>query len=442
MSRNISFLAKKLRLHKGLNISPVSGVVHDVGSKTRSRDVPSRTMSNVSKTPSISPTSYADGLFGSLVSDQQLTQQSNPNQTVTKKPDWNRAVSDAEKIVGYPTSYLSLRCLLSDEISNIAVHVRKLVGTSHPLLKTAKRLIYNGRNNMQTRGLIVLLLSKAAGHMNPEELEVADEQDKPAGVSHSQRSLAEITEMIHTAHLIHKGVVNLTPSDFPDGNTLQDMTFGNKIAILSGDYLLSNACTGLAALKNSKVVELISTSISDFMEAEFIGVQDTQSNAIPTKNMTMEEWAARNYLAAGSLMAKSCQATLVLAGHSEDMQQKGFEFGKQIAYSWQAHADLQPFLDLYRCPPGTQFDLCSAPVLLHCQQHPELLDYIQSCGDSIDNLDFKYLHQTIMQGPGVKQGLELCMQHARKALDVLADFERSDAREALENIIHAIMECD
>ena len=63
----------------------------------------------------------------------------------------------------------------------------------------------------------------------------------------------------------------------------------------------------------------------------------------------------------------------------------------------QAHADLQPFLDLYRCPPGTQFDLCSAPVLLHCQQHPELLDYIQSCGDSIDNLDFKYLHQAIMQ---------------------------------------------
>jgi len=361
---------------------------------------------------------------------------------VTKKPDWNRAVSDAEKIVGYPTSYLSLRCLLSDEISNIAVHVRKLVGTSHPLLKTAKRLIYNGRNNMQTRGLIVLLLSKAAGHLNPEELEVMDEQDKPAGVSHNQRSLAEITEMIHTAHLIHKGVVNLTPSDFPDGNTLQDMTFGNKIAILSGDYLLSNACTGLAQLKNSKVVELISTSISDFMEAEFIGVQDTQSNPIPTRNMAMAEWAAKNFLAAGSLMAKSCQATLVLAGHGEEMQQKGFEFGKQIAYSWQAHADLQPFLDLYRCPPGTQFDLTSAPVLLHCQEDPDLLGYIQSCGDSIDNLDFKYLHNVIMQGPGVKQGLELCMTHARLALDVLADFEPSDARVALENIIHAIMECD
>lgn len=55
-----------------------------------------------------------------------------------EKPDWNRAVSEAEKIVGYPTSFLSLRWLLSDEIANVALHLRKLVGSNHPLLKTAK----------------------------------------------------------------------------------------------------------------------------------------------------------------------------------------------------------------------------------------------------------------------------------------------------------------
>ena len=36
---------------------------------------------------------------------------------------------------------------------------------------------------------------------------------------------------------------------FQDGETIQDMEFGNKIAILSGDYLLANACTGLASLR-------------------------------------------------------------------------------------------------------------------------------------------------------------------------------------------------
>ncbi|GAA6110357.1 decaprenyl-diphosphate synthase subunit 2 isoform X1 [Tachysurus ichikawai] len=53
---------------------------------------------------------------------------------------WSKVVSDAEKIVGYPTSFMSLRCLLSDELSNVAMHVRKLVGTKHPLLNTAREL--------------------------------------------------------------------------------------------------------------------------------------------------------------------------------------------------------------------------------------------------------------------------------------------------------------
>lgn len=52
--------------------------------------------------------------------------------------NWSQVVSEAEKIVGYPTSFLSLRCLLSDELSNVAMHVRKLVGTQHPLLHTAR----------------------------------------------------------------------------------------------------------------------------------------------------------------------------------------------------------------------------------------------------------------------------------------------------------------
>lgn len=54
------------------------------------------------------------------------------------KNEWYRALSEAEKIVGYQTSYLSLRYLLSDEITNLALHMRKLVGSKHPLVGTGK----------------------------------------------------------------------------------------------------------------------------------------------------------------------------------------------------------------------------------------------------------------------------------------------------------------
>lgn len=74
-------------------------------------------------------------------SDKLATKSSHSNLAHSKN-DWNRAIGAAEKLVGYPTSFLSLRWLLSDEIANVALHLRKLVGSSHPLLKTAKYVIY------------------------------------------------------------------------------------------------------------------------------------------------------------------------------------------------------------------------------------------------------------------------------------------------------------
>lgn len=51
---------------------------------------------------------------------------------------------------------------------------------------------------------------------------------------------------------MHRGIVNLKEWTVSDG-PLKDMQFGNKMAVLSGDFLLANACTGLAELNNTKV---------------------------------------------------------------------------------------------------------------------------------------------------------------------------------------------
>lgn len=57
---------------------------------------------------------------------------------------------------------------------------------------------------MQAWGLIVLLISKAAGHCSsvPEM-----EEDKSAGLLHSQRGLAEVTEMIRISQLVHNVIM-------------------------------------------------------------------------------------------------------------------------------------------------------------------------------------------------------------------------------------------
>lgn len=101
---------------------------------------------------------------------------------------------------------------------------------------------------MQAYGLIVLLLSKAAG-CSPVVL--AKEEDSSAGVLHSQRALAEVTEMLRISHMIHQGLLNLQILE-NYGNELASNSgkiFGNKVAVLGGDKYLAKAFAELAKLR-------------------------------------------------------------------------------------------------------------------------------------------------------------------------------------------------
>ncbi|CAG5127513.1 unnamed protein product [Candidula unifasciata] len=344
----------------------------------------------------------------------------------------NKAVSDAEKVVGYTTSFLSLRCLLSDEMSNIALHMRKLVGTKHPLLKTARGLVFDGKHNLQMRGLLVLLISKAAG---PKPGGGNCEQDRIGGVYSSQRSLAEITEVIYTANLIHKGVVNLDllrPEDGP----LPDMEFGNKIAVLSGDYLLASACSGLAKLENPIVLEQIASSIGDMMSAEFTNCTDSSGTpTMPESCRGFSDWLRQTYLSLGSLLAKSCQSAMTLAGHSTDFETMAFAFGENATYAQQLCKDMVPFTQQDELSALT---LALAPIYLYREKvtlHEfKHLEELWQAGPA----NFKKIASIILKSGVLDQGKELCLQHRNKAIACLECYPASDAKAALINMVTAM----
>lgn len=344
----------------------------------------------------------------------------------SKPSDWSKVVSDAERIVGYPTSFLSLRCLLSDELSNVALQMRKLVGTKHPLLQTAKDLIYDGKHGLQTRGLIVLLLSKAAG---PAPGMDVTEHDMVSGIFPSQRSLAEITEIIHTANLIHKGVVNMAELS-PDDGLPADMEFGNKMAVLSGDFLLASACTGLAELGNTEVVEQIASAIGDLMEAEFTGFTDKHGNPVLQERVTFSDWVRQTYLQSGSLLAKSCQAAMKLASHSPDMQQMAYDYGLNAAYLQQMNEEVKAFTK------GVKSEMCitSAPVILFQERNPESAEHLLCNG----NCNAEELLFAVQGSSVLKECRQLCEEYATKAISALSAFRSSDAKAALVSMVHAI----
>ncbi|XP_067674161.1 all trans-polyprenyl-diphosphate synthase PDSS2-like isoform X2 [Haliotis asinina] len=348
--------------------------------------------------------------------------------------DWNKAVSNAEKIVGYPTSFMSLRCLLSDEISNVVLHMRKLVGTQHPLLRTARGLVYDGKHGLQTRGLIVLLLSKAAGP-GPQIEGKMLEKDKITGICPRQRSLAEVTEMIHTANLIHKGVVNLSDLDPVFDGPIKDMEFGNKMAVLSGDFLLANASTGLAELKNTKVVETMSSAIGDLMEAEFTGLRDGKGNPALPSSVTFSDWLKQTFLSSGSLLAKSCQSSMELVKHDDHVQKQAFEFGCNMAYVQQLNEDMAPFLHPEEFLD--QLTMVSAPVMKYAEIHG--VASLDTFTSPLSSSDRKQIVSLIQSSQVLNECLTLCEEYGQKAIQALDIFPHSDAKMALVNIVEAVM---
>ncbi|NWZ24595.1 DLP1 synthase, partial [Asarcornis scutulata] len=354
---------------------------------------------------------------------------------------WSQVVSEAEKIVGYPTSFMSLRCLLSDELSNIAMQVRKLVGTKHPLLDTARGFVYDSRNNLQMRGLVVLLISKAAG---PSTAELSFQHNMVSGIYSSQRSLAEITELIHTAFLVHRGIVNIGELKSCDG-PLKDMQFGNKMAVLSGDFLLANACTSLAQLQNTKVVELISSAIGDLVQGIYYENSKSSEENCLTDDIGISTWKEQVFLSHSALLAKSCQAAMELAKHSTEIQDMAFQYGKHMSMSHKLHSDLQPFVK-ESSSDIMAFSLNCAPAVFHQEflgrdaWIKQIREEQRRCCQSPSRpaCVSPQLQEAIKAGKGVTSAIDLCRRHGNRALAALESFPPSEARAALANIVYAV----
>jgi len=97
-------------------------------------------------------------------------------------------------------------------VAHFANLLRKLMKTKHPLIKMARRFLTSNdidtKRSLQINGLIVLLISKAAGIPRHKYTAII-EGDLSDGIHNSQRAVAEIAEMIYMGTVIHRGVLDL-----------------------------------------------------------------------------------------------------------------------------------------------------------------------------------------------------------------------------------------
>jgi geranylgeranyl pyrophosphate synthase len=192
-----------------------------------------------------------------------------------------------------PSSLTDPFALVQPQLRPLDASIRELVGADHPVLAAAAHHFFE-RAGKRFRPTLVLLSSAAAGGGQP-----ADQR---------QVRLAEITEMIHAASLLHDDVIDL--ADTRRGAKAAHKIYGNKVAVLAGDFLLARSSLLLARMKDTAVVELLATVIEEMVQGEMMQVRAT-----PEQVLDFGHYLDKSYRKTAALMSLSCEASAVLAGH-------------------------------------------------------------------------------------------------------------------------------
>jgi hexaprenyl-diphosphate synthase len=148
----------------------------------------------------------------------------------------------------------------------------------------------------------------------------------PSVILPTQLRLAQIVEMIHVASLLHDDVIDKSP--LRRGAPSAPATFGNKLTILAGDFLLGRASAALSRLGDSEVVELIASVVSNLAEGEMLQMEEVVNPSSEFGDDLLSKYLNKTYLKTATLMAKGARASVILGGCQEG------EIWKEIAYAY------------------------------------------------------------------------------------------------------------
>ena len=302
--------------------------------------------------------------------------------------------------------------LMKDQLRPLDSSLRDLVGSDHPVLTRVAQHFFELAGK-RFRPTIVLLASSAA--MGGE-----------AANAH-QRRLAEITEMIHAASLLHDDVIDL--ADTRRGAKAAHRIYGNKVAVLAGDFLLARASVLLSRLGDVKVVELLATVIEEMVQGELMQVK-----AMPHELLEFDHYLSKTYRKTAALISLSCEASARLGGHGEEVQQALQAYGRHLGIAYQVIDDLLDFTgstDALGKPALSDMEqgLATAPTLFAAEEFPEIVEIVQRRFEH--DGDVATVSELVARSGGLRRSRELAISHAQHAADALGVLPPSLARDAL-----------
>ncbi|MEY3332428.1 MAG: hypothetical protein RLZZ176_728 [Cyanobacteriota bacterium] len=318
------------------------------------------------------------------------------------------------------TPATSLFTPVEADLQILADNLKQLVGNRHPILYAAAEHLF-GAGGKRIRPAIVLLISRAT--MLEED------------ITARHRRLAEITEMIHTASLVHDDVVD--ESNVRRGVPTVHSLFGNRIAILAGDFLFAQSSWYLANLNNLDVVKLLSEVIMDLAAGE---IQQGLNRF--DASISIESYLQKSYYKTASLIANSAKAAGLISETSLEIAEHLYNYGRHLGLAFQIVDDILDFTsstDTLGKPAGSDLKSgnLTAPVLYALEEKPYLEVLIER--EFAQEGDLEQALALIDDSRGIQRARELADHHSKLATENISILAPSESRQALINLTDYVL---
>ncbi len=268
---------------------------------------------------------------------------------------------------------------------------------------------------------------------------------RPIIVMYSARMLGEINlstyyaatliELLHTATLVHDDVVD--NSGKRRGMFSINALWKNKIAVLSGDYLLSKGLLLAIETQNPHLLEYVSKATRDMSEGELLQVKKARKMDF-SEELYFEVIRKKTASLLASCFATGAYSTV----KDKNLIEKMWRVGELTGIAFQIMDDVLDYEKTSVTGKPTGIDIKEKKVTLPLifllnkvdkQHKKELLRLIKHKNN--DQESVAKVIREVKESGGLEFAREKMISFKDRALELLHEFPENESRQALEDII-------
>lgn len=275
------------------------------------------------------------------------------------------------------------------------------------------------------RPALCLLSARATAPITAEVVEI----------NRLQIILSVLTELIHTASLVHDDVID--SASLRRGQETVNRKWSDKLAVLIGDLLFAQASVCLAKLESPRIVGIYGQVLGDLCAGELRQMKQQFLSGV-----NWEGYIQKSIWKTASLFAAGTHSAPILNGCSDEVVTAMKSYGTNLGICFQIIDDL---LDVTSSsttlgkPAGSDLGqgLITAPALFVLERNDEparrLEELIRTRAVSTSEGVEEAL-SLICNNGGVEQTVQLATKYATAARDALIVLPASAYRTSLESL--------